>query len=152
VTAVETEFSLLNREPERALVPAMREYGVGLLPFYPLACGLLTGKYQRGAPPPEGSRLTREAYSSLFMTESNWNVLDKLQAFCTARGHTLLELALSWLAAQPVMLSVIAGATKAAQLEANVKAMDWTLTPEELAEIDTITGKPKPAGRARRHL
>ena len=151
VTAVEIEYSLLNRDPESHIVPAMREYGVGLLPFYPLACGFLTGKYKRGAPMPEGTRLARgKTYANLFMTESNWNVLEKLEAFATARGHTLLELALSWLAAQPVMLCVIAGATQARQIEANVKAIDWTLTADELAEIDAITGKPLPAGRARR--
>ena len=153
VTAVEIEYSLLNREPERELVPAMRECGVGLLPFYPLASGFLTGKYKRGAPMPEGGRLTKgKTYADLFMTESNWSVLEGLEAFASARGRTLLELALSWLAAQPVVLSVIAGATKAAQLESNVKAIDWALTAEELAEIDDITGKPQTAGRARRHL
>lgn len=151
VTAVEIEYSLLNRDPERELVPAMQEYGVGLLPFYPLASGFLTGKYKRGAPMPEGARLTKgKSYSDLFMTESNWSVLENLEAFCSARGRRLLELALSWLAAQPVVLSVIAGATGAEQVERNAQAIGWALTPEELAEIDGITGKPSPAGRTAR--
>jgi aryl-alcohol dehydrogenase-like predicted oxidoreductase len=151
VTAVEIEYSLLNRDPERELVPAMREYGVGLLPFYPLASGFLTGKYRRGAPPPEGARLTQgTSYADLFMTESNWDVLEKLEAFCAARGRTLLELALSWLAAQPVMLSVIAGATRSEQVALNVKAIEWELKPEELAEIDGITGRPPASGRTQR--
>ncbi|HZM44143.1 MAG TPA: aldo/keto reductase [Burkholderiales bacterium] len=151
VTAVEIEYSLLNRDPERELVPAMRQYGVGLLPFYPLASGFLTGKYKRGAPLPEGGRLTKgKSYADLFMTDSNWTVLERLEAFCAARGRNLLELALSWLAAQPVMLSVIAGATRAEQVAANVKAIDWELTSQELAEIDGITGKPPASGRTQR--
>ena len=151
VTAVEIEYSLLAREPERELVPAMREYGVGLLPFYPLAGGFLTGKYKRDAPMPAGARLTKgKSYSDLFMTDANWSVLETLEAFCTARGRSLLELALSWLAAQPVVLSVIAGATSAEQVRHNAKAIEWALTPEELAEIDGITGKPAPAGRTAR--
>jgi aryl-alcohol dehydrogenase-like predicted oxidoreductase len=150
VTAVEIEYSLLNREPERELVPAMGQYGVGLLPFYPLASGFLTGKYKRGAPLPEGTRLAQNTYSDLFMTEANWDKVEKLEAFCAARGRSLLELALSWLAAQPVVLSVIAGATRADQVERNAQAIGWTLTSAELAEIDGITGKPSPAGRTAR--
>ena len=151
VTAVEIEYSLLNRDPERELIPAMRGYGVGLLPFYPLASGFLTGKYRRDAAMPEGARLTKgKSYSELFMTEHNWDVLEKLEAFCAVRGKSLLALALSWLAAQPVMLSVIAGATVPEQVAGNAQAIDWDLTPGELAEIDDITGKPRPAGRTTR--
>lgn len=143
VTAVETEYSLIMRDAERELVPAMKEYGVGLLPFYPLAGGFLTGKYRRGAALPEGARLTKgKRYAERWLTDANWSVLEKLEAFCKARGRTLLELALSWLAAQPVVLSVIAGATKAEQVEANARAIDWELTSQELAEIDAITGGP----------
>ncbi|MCC7485177.1 MAG: aldo/keto reductase [Burkholderiales bacterium] len=151
VAAVEIEYSLLVREPERELIPAMQEYGAGLLPFYPLASGFLTGKYRRGRPMPEGSRLARgKSYSDLFMTEANWETIGRLEAFCAARGRTLLELALSWLAAQPVVASIIAGATRAGQVAANVKAIEWELMPDELAEIDGITGKPPPAGRTAR--
>jgi aryl-alcohol dehydrogenase-like predicted oxidoreductase len=151
VTAVEIEYSLLNRDPERELVPAMQEYGVGLLPFYPLASGFLTGKYKRGARMPEGARFTEDkSYSDLFMTDANWTKLEKLEAFCAARGRSLLELALSWLAAQPVVLSVIAGATRADQVKRNAQAIGWALTPAELAEIDGIIGKPPPGGRTAR--
>src|SRR5262245_28474802 len=151
VSAVEIEYSLLNREPEQELVPAMREYGVGLLPFYPLAGGFLTGKYKLGAPMPDGARLTKgKSYSDLFMTEANWEKLEKLRSFSAVRGHSLLELALSWLAAQPVVLSVIAGATQAEQVARNAQAIGWALTLEELNEIDAITGKPRPAGRTAR--
>jgi aryl-alcohol dehydrogenase-like predicted oxidoreductase len=153
VSAVEIEYSLLARDPERELVPAMQEYGVGLLPFYPLASGFLTGKYKKGAALPERSRLAQDrTYSDLFMTESNWAKLAKLEAFCAARGKSLLDLALSWLAAQPVVLSVIAGATRAEQVERNAQAIGWTLTPAELAEIDGITGKPLPGGRTARRV
>jgi aryl-alcohol dehydrogenase-like predicted oxidoreductase len=140
LTTCETEYSLLARSAEKALIPAMRRHGVSLLPFYPLASGFLTGKYQRHAPKPDGARLTRgKRYEDMFMTEANWSRAEKLQAFCQARGRTLLELALSWLAAQPIVATVIAGATRSEQVEANVRAADWQLTGEDLAEIDAIT-------------
>jgi aryl-alcohol dehydrogenase-like predicted oxidoreductase len=141
-TACEAEYSLLARDAERELIPAMQAYGAGLLPFYPLASGFLTGKYQRGAPLPEGARLTRgKRYAERFATEENWDVLEALERFCQERGRTLLELAFGWLAAQPVVASIIAGATQAAQVELNAKAIDWELTPQELSEIDRMTGK-----------
>ena len=141
-TFCEAEYSLLARDAERELIPAMRAYGAGLLPFYPLASGFLTGKYKRGTPMPEGARLTKgKRYSDRFATDANWNVLENLESFCKERGRTLLELAFGWLAAQPVVASVIAGATQASQVEMNAKAIDWELTPQELAEIDRITGR-----------
>lgn len=147
LTTCETEYSLLVRTPEAELIPAMRKHGVALLPYYPLASGFLTGKYQRNAAKPEGARLTKgRRYEDMFMTETNWTRLEKLQAFAQARGHTLLELAFSWLAAQPIVATVIAGATQPAQLEANVKAADWALSADELKEIDCITGSTTSAG------
>lgn len=140
--ACEAEYSLLARDAERELIPAMRAYGAGLLPFYPLASGFLTGKYKRGTPMPEGARLTKgKRYSDRFMTDANWSVLEKLEAFCKERERTLLELAFGWLAAQPVVASIIAGATQAKQVEVNAEAIGWELTPQELEEIDRITGK-----------
>lgn len=134
------EYSLLKRGAEQELIPAARHFGMGLLPYFPLANGLLTGKYQRNAPLPEGARMTREAQrASEVLTEGNWDRTEKLAAFCAARGRTLVELAFSWLAAQPVVSSVIAGATRPEQVAANVKAADWALTAEDLAEIDKIT-------------
>ncbi|AZO79549.1 MULTISPECIES: aldo/keto reductase [unclassified Bosea (in: a-proteobacteria)] len=139
--SAQDEYSLLVRGAEKELIPAASHFGMGLLPYFPLANGLLTGKYQRGAPMPEGARMTREAQrAGEVLTEANWGKTEKLAAFCEARGRTLLELAFSWLVAQPVVSSVIAGATKPEQIAANVKAADWALTPEELAEIDAITG------------
>lgn len=138
--SAQDEYSLLVRGAEKELIPAISHFGMGLLPYFPLANGLLTGKYQRNAPMPEGARMTREAQrAGEVLTEANWQRTEKLAAFCDARGKTLLELAFSWLAAQPVVSSVIAGATKPEQVAANVKAADWALTPEELAEIDAIT-------------
>jgi aryl-alcohol dehydrogenase-like predicted oxidoreductase len=134
------EYSLLVRGAEKDLIPAARHFGMGLLPYFPLANGLLTGKYKRNAPMPEGARMTRESKrADEVLTEVNWEKTEKLTAFCEARGKTLVELAFSWLAAQPVVSSVIAGATKPEQIAANVKAAEWALTAEELAEIDTIT-------------
>jgi aryl-alcohol dehydrogenase-like predicted oxidoreductase len=134
------EYSLMVRGAEKELIPAAMHYNMGLLPYFPLANGLLTGKYKRNAPLPEGARMTKEsARATEVLTEANWEKTEKLTAFCEARGKTLIELAFSWLAAQPVVSSVIAGATKPEQVEANVKAAEWALTAEELAEIDTIT-------------
>ncbi|KRE22012.1 aldo/keto reductase [Bosea sp. Root483D1] len=138
--SAQDEYSLLVRGAEKELIPAIGHFGMGLLPYFPLANGLLTGKYQRNAPMPEGARMTREAQrAGEVLTEANWGKTEKLAAFCEARGRTLLELAFSWLAAQPVVSSVIAGATRPEQIAANVKAADWALTPEELTEIDAIT-------------
>jgi aryl-alcohol dehydrogenase-like predicted oxidoreductase len=140
-TSCQDEYSLLVRGIERDLVPAAQEYGLGILPYFPLASGLLTGKYHRNATMPEGARLTTtQRLADRYMTEANWEQVERLDDFAKARGRTLLELAFSWLAGNPVVSSVIAGATKPEQLEANIRAVEWTLTPEDLAEIDKITG------------
>ncbi len=136
------EYSLLVRDPERELLPAMRAYGLGLLPYFPLACGLLTGKYKRNAPLPEGARLTTtQRLADRYLTEANWQMVEHLEDFCATRGRSLLELAFGWLAARPTVCSVIAGATRPEQVEQNVRAFDWALTPEEMAEIDRLTKK-----------
>ena len=133
------EYSLVVREPERELIPAMERYGLGLLPYFPLASGLLTGKYKRNAPMPAGARLTAtQRLADRYLTEANWTLVERLEAFCQRRGHTLLELAFSWLAARPTVASVIAGATQPEQAEANVRAVGWKLTPDDLAEVDRL--------------
>jgi aryl-alcohol dehydrogenase-like predicted oxidoreductase len=135
------EVSLLVRKHDAELMPAMRRYGLGLLPYFPLANGLLTGKYQRGAPLPEDARLTKTArLADRYLTESNLTVAQRLDEFARARGHSLLELAFSWLLGRDPVASVIAGATKPEQIQANAQAGGWKLSPEELAEIDRITG------------
>ena len=134
------EYSLIVRDNERDLFPAAQAYNLGILPFFPLASGLLTGKYQRGAAAPADTRFAKApALKDRYVTPRNEDIVEKLQAFATARGHTMLELAFSWLAARPQVSSVIAGATRVEQVEQNVKAIGWTLSGEEIAEIDAIT-------------
>jgi len=136
------EYSLLVRDPERELLPAMEAYGLGLLPYFPLACGLLSGKYKRNTPMPEGARLTTtQRFADRYLTDANWQTLERLEGYCATRGRSVLELALSWLAARPPVCSVIAGATRPEQVEQNVKAIDWVLTPDDMAEIDRLTKK-----------
>jgi aryl-alcohol dehydrogenase-like predicted oxidoreductase len=133
------EYSLAVREPERELIPMMERCGLGLLPYFPLASGLLTGKYQRNASMPAGARLTAtQRLADRYLTEANWGLVERLEGFCARRDRTLLELAFSWLAARPTVASVIAGATRPEQVEANVRAGEWKLTPEDLAEVDRL--------------
>ena len=134
------EYSLIFRAPETELMPAARAAGMGMLPYFPLASGLLTGKYRRNAPMPPGTRLAAtQRLADRYLTERNWAIAEKLGDFVEARGKTMLELAFSWLLSRDPVTSVIAGATKPEQLEQNVKAGAWKLTAEELAEIDRIT-------------
>ncbi len=139
----QNEYSLLSRGPDRELIPMMQANGMGLLPYYPLASGLLTGKYRRNTPMPEGARLTLHGarYGSRFINDANWPVVERLEAFADQHGRTLLELAFSWLAARPCVSSIIAGATKPEQLESNVRAVGWALSGDDLQEIDRITAK-----------
>ena len=141
VTA-QDEYSLLNRQVERELVPALKRHGMGLLPYFPLASGLLTGKYKRGQEAPGNTRFGRvKNLGDRYMTEENWRIVDQLAAFSTARGHTLLELAFSWLASHFEVCSVIAGATRPEQIEQNVKAVGWKLSRDDLADVDRIARK-----------
>src|SRR6266508_5204472 len=134
------QYSLLARDIERDLIPAMEAHAVGLLPYFPLASGLLTGKYKRGAAMPEAARLTDSSrHADRFLSERNWRIVEALDAFCTRRGRTLIELAFAWLLARPIVASVIAGASTPEQVEQNVRAVGWTLSPDDLAEIDRIT-------------
>ncbi len=138
------EYSLVVRGVEKELVPAMRQFGMGLLPYFPLASGLLTGKYKKGAAPSADSRFGSASMGRLgsrYMTDVNWPIVEKLEALVAKRGHTMLELAFSWLLANPTVSSVIAGATKPEQIEQNVKAASWTISADDLAEIDKITTK-----------
>jgi len=141
VTA-QDEYSLLNRKIEAVLVPAVERHHMGLLPYFPLASGLLTGKYKKGETPPENTRFGRaKGLSDRYMTEKNWKIVEGLSAFAGSKGRTLLELAFSWLASHPHVSSVIAGATRAEQVEQNVKAVGWRLSPADLAEIDRMTAQ-----------
>ncbi|MEY9566658.1 aryl-alcohol dehydrogenase-like predicted oxidoreductase [Bradyrhizobium ottawaense] len=134
------EYSLLVRDIEKDLLPAAQEYKLGLLPFFPLASGLLTGKYRKGEAAPDDTRFGKvERLRDRYVTPRNEDIVEKLQAFAKARGHSMLELAFSWLAARPQVSSVIAGATRVEQIEQNVKAIAWKLSADEMAEIDKIT-------------
>ena len=134
------EYSLLKRDLEKESLPVMERYGLGLLPYYPLASGLLTGKHKRDALA-SGTRLGNPQFAGTFVNDANWAIVEKLEAFTKARGRSMLELAFSWLAARPTVASIIAGATKPEQIEANVKAPGWTLSAEDLAEIDKLTAR-----------
>ena len=141
--SVQNHYNLLNRDDEADAIAECARSGVAYLPYFPLASGLLTGKYTRGEPPPEGTRLNRwgpRAAGSL--TDANFDAVDALRAWAEARGYGILELAVAWLAAKPFVASVIAGATKPAQVRANAAAADWHLSPEEVAEVDALAVVP----------
>jgi aryl-alcohol dehydrogenase-like predicted oxidoreductase len=127
-------YNLLDRRLEREVLPACKRFGLGMLPYFPLASGLLTGKYNRGQPAPEDTRLAGERGRAA-LTDANFDVVEKLDGFARERGHTLLTLAMSWLASNPVVASVIAGATRVEQVQDNVEAAGWQLTPDELSEV-----------------
>jgi aryl-alcohol dehydrogenase-like predicted oxidoreductase len=129
--SAQNHYSLLRREAEDELVPALEELGLGLLPFFPLANGLLTGKYRRGEPAPPGTRLAGEVPDD----DATWNRLAALEAFAAARGLSLLDVAVGGLAAMPAVSSVIAGATSPEQVRANVAAGEWVPSPGELEEL-----------------
>ncbi len=135
------EYSLLNRDIEKDnVIAAGTRAGMSLLPFYPLASGLLTGKYQQGAALPAGTRLANNARNAAkVLTDANWRKVEALKAFCESRERSLLELAIGWLAGRRPVASVIAGATKPEQVEANVKAAGWKLSADDMAELDRIT-------------
>ncbi len=133
------EYSLLVRRIERELIPAMERYGLGLLPYFPLASGFLTGKYRRNLPMPSQSRLTTtQRLADRYLTERNWAVTEKLADFASKHGHSLIELAFSWLLAQKPVASVIAGATRPEQVTQNVGAGNWRLSEPDLQTIDGI--------------
>jgi len=135
-------YNLLERELDRALMPVIESYGLGLIPFSPLCNGLLTGKYRRNAPMPQGARLTTTPrIAERTLTERNWETVERLADFCAGRGYDLLQLSLGWLLRRPGVASVIAGATSAEQVAANVRAAEFVPSPEDMDEIDRLTAK-----------
>jgi aryl-alcohol dehydrogenase-like predicted oxidoreductase len=136
--SAQNEYNWLERDLENDLVPALEHYGIGLLPFFPLASGLLTGKYRRGEAPPEGSRIQAWGRESV-LTDATFDVLEKLEAFADERGVTMLDVAIGGLAAQPAVASVIAGATTPEQVKNNVAAGNWSPSAADLAALDEIT-------------
>ena len=133
------EYSLLVRDEERATVPVLQRLGLGLLPYFPLANGMLTGKYKRGRPGPKGARLSAPGYSGRYMNNQIWAIVEQLEAFCVPRGRTILELAFAWLLAHDYVPSVIAGATSPEQVGQNARCASWKLTAAEMQEVDRIT-------------
>ncbi|MFI5915485.1 aldo/keto reductase [Dactylosporangium sp. NPDC051541] len=132
--SAQNRYSLLNREVETDLVPALEHFGLGLLPFFPLEMGLLTGKYRRGDAPPADTRLAREGMERV-LADAPWDRIERLQGYATERGLTPLTVAIGGLAAKPTVASVIAGATKPEQVAANVAAAGWEPTADDLAEL-----------------
>jgi aryl-alcohol dehydrogenase-like predicted oxidoreductase len=137
--SAQNQYNLLDRRIERELVPACDKYGLGILPYFPLASGFLTGKYEEGKPAPEGTRLAAMPGSERFLNDANFATLSGLRGFAESKGRSMLELAIGWLASQPHVGSVIAGATRPEQVEQNVAAAEWKLSVEERAEVDRIT-------------
>jgi aryl-alcohol dehydrogenase-like predicted oxidoreductase len=135
--SVQNEYNLFFREPEQGVLAECERLDIAFIPFFPLASGLLTGKYRLGQPAPQGTRLTEGRYSSE-LNDRKLAKVEALIAFAEARGHTLLELAFSWLLARPVVASVIAGATKPEQVRANARAGNWQPSAEERAELRSL--------------
>lgn len=137
---LQNNYSLLNREPENGVLAECVRQSIGFVPYSPLASGLLTGKYRKGAPVPEGTRIAKMADDrrDQMLSDQNLAIVERLAAFATERRHSLLELAFSWLLAQPAVSSVIAGATNPEQIMANVDAASWKMSSEELGAIDHI--------------
>ncbi|HLS90456.1 MAG TPA: aldo/keto reductase, partial [Limnochordia bacterium] len=131
-------YHMLERSIEKELVPYCEAFGVGIIPYFPLAGGFLTGKYRRGQAPPPGSRGEASAYVQQYFTERNFDAVERLEAFAKAWGKSMVELAIAWLIARPQVASVIAGVTSVEQLQQNVKASEWELSPKEMEEIEKI--------------
>jgi aryl-alcohol dehydrogenase-like predicted oxidoreductase len=134
--SAQNQYSLLRREAEEELLPACERLGIGVLPYFPLASGLLTGKYRRGEPRPQGTRLSDR--ESVF-TDETFDRLEALEEFAKKRGLTLLQVAIGGLVAQPAISSVIAGATKPEQVRANVEAANWEATAEDLSALNSLS-------------
>jgi aryl-alcohol dehydrogenase-like predicted oxidoreductase len=145
--SVQNHYNLLNRDPEPEVLDAAERHGMAFLPYFPLASGVLTGKYRRGEEPPAGARLSLMPAErrEKALSDRTFDVVEALDKFVSARERTLLELAVSWLLSRGAVASVIAGATRPEQVVANAGAAGWLLTDDELAEIDTIVGGPPPA-------
>ena len=138
--SAQNQYSLIERRVEHEVLPACERFGLGFLPYFPLASGLLSGKYRRGEPPPEGTRLAAWGQrGAQALNERNFDKVEKLTAWAEARAHTILELAFAWLLGHPVVSSVIAGATSPEQVRANAATPEWRLTPEEVAEVSGLT-------------
>jgi aryl-alcohol dehydrogenase-like predicted oxidoreductase len=146
--SVQNQYNLLHREPELEVLPECERLGIAFIPYFPLKAGVLSGKYHRGEPPPAGTRIggmPQERQQEMLSARA-FDVVDALEGYARDHGHTILELAIAWLAAKPTVASVIAGATKPEQVWANVRATDWVLTEEQVREVDAIAPMSTTAG------
>src|SRR5450631_4190354 len=141
--ACQDQYNLLSRQIEAEIIPAVEAHRLALLPYFPLASGMLTGKYAFGAPIPAGSRMSYQRYSDRFLNDENFRVVESLRAFCANRGRSLLELAFVWLLSKPFVGCVIAGASSPEQIYQNAAAIDWQLDAAEMVEVDRLTSKHK---------
>ena len=136
--SIQPHYHMLERDIETEIVPACSYFGIGILPYFPLAGGFLTGKYSQDQPAPPGSRGESSEYVQRYMTPNNYTKVDKLKAFAGESGHSLNELAHAWLLSQPHVSSVISGATSVEHVQANAAAADWELAEEEIIEVNAI--------------
>ena len=137
---VQSHYHLLERPVEDEVIPYCAEHNVGFIPYFPLAGGFLTGKYQRGKGAPAGSRGESSEYVQRYMTDANYDIVEKLMAWAEERDHTMAELAHAWLLAQPQVCSVISGLTRLEHLQANAKAAEWELSADDVAAVNEILG------------
>jgi aryl-alcohol dehydrogenase-like predicted oxidoreductase len=135
---IQSEYHMLERSVEREVLPYCQAHHVGFVPYYPLAGGFLTGKYRRNEPPPPGSRGESNPRVQRYMSSMYYDVIERLTHWAAERGHGLNELAQTWLLAQPQVCSVISGATSLTQVLSNARAAAWTLTADEVAEVNTF--------------
>lgn len=142
--SVQPHYHMFERGIEAELLPYCEAFGVGILPYYPLAGGFLTGKYRRNQPPPPGSRGESSAYVQKYFTDAYFTAIEKLEAFAQERGHTLGELAIAWLLSRPQVSSVIAGVTTVEQLEQNAKGAEWKLSGEEASQVTAVLDSIRP--------
>jgi aryl-alcohol dehydrogenase-like predicted oxidoreductase len=136
--SIQNHYHMLERDQEREMVPYCNAHHVGILPYFPLAGGFLTGKYKRGEAAPAGSRGEQSPYVQRYMTDANYTKVEKLAAWAQERGHTMAELAHVWLLAQPQVSSVISGATKLEQVQANAASAEWMLSPDDTQQINAV--------------
>jgi aryl-alcohol dehydrogenase-like predicted oxidoreductase len=139
--SVQPEYNLLARDVEREIVPCCLQFGLGVIPYFPLAAGVLTGKYKPGEPPPEDTRGYNNPRFAPRLERQTLEAVQRLDAWTRERGHTVGELALAWLASRPAVSTIIAGVTKPEQVVANARAAEWKLAPEESAEVDALLGE-----------
>ncbi|MFN0072020.1 MAG: aldo/keto reductase [Chloroflexota bacterium] len=145
--AVQMHYNLIHREVEHEMIPFCQGKGLGFIPYFPMAGGFLTETYRRNQPAPAGTRGAGRPTFSRWTNDRNWALKDQLEAWCNAHGHKINDLPVAWLRTRPMLSSVIAGPETVAQLEANVAASEWLLTPEEVAEVDALSA---PVGAVQR--